>query len=265
MDISQSNWNSEKISHHYNKLNYIGKRLYIRRFETFWTTKKIIEVILKKKGSFLDVGIGQANFYRYLNYKKINVNYTGADISSFFVEKSKSMYPNVKFNLTDESLNDNLDSEYDFVYSRGVSIHQSSPFKFLENLINKSIKCCVFDIHTRDLGETIYDVDKSCQYIAGTWIPHIVVNFDELIKFLKKFEKIKNSRIEINKFYKILGGQKSRFLPKEMYDSKTGCAQTSVFIDLETDKEEFIFSNKQEILKKNFWYYKDIVFDLLNK
>ena len=57
----------------------------------------------------------------------------------------------------------------------------------------------------------------------------------------------------------------SRFLPKEMYNTKTGCAQTSVLIDLETDKEEFIFSSKQEVLKKNFWYYKDTFFDLLNK
>ena len=85
MQISESNWQSEEIYNHYNKLRYIGKHLYIKRFDAFFTTKQILNFILNNKGTLLDVGIGHANFYRYLELKKVRSDYTGADINPFFL------------------------------------------------------------------------------------------------------------------------------------------------------------------------------------
>ena len=76
----------------------------------------------------------------------------------------------------------------------------------------------------------------------------------------KRFIKI----IQINKNYKILGGQGSRYLPKEMYEAETGCAQTSISIDLETNKRKLEYSTEEEILKKNFGYYQAKLFDFFN-
>ena len=263
MKISERNWKSKEIHHHYNKLKYVGKNLYIYRFDNFFTTNKIISFINSEKVSLLDVGIGQANFYRYLSFKKFKIDYTGADINPYFVEKSKILFPNVKFKLTDEELKQNLENEYDFVYSRGVSTHQSDPLKFLNRIIDKAKKGCVFDINTRDLGSTVYDTEKSCQYISETWVPHIVLNFDELINFLNGNTKLKNAKIEINKNYKILGGQGSRYLPKEMYENKTKCAQTSISIDFECRKKEIIYSYDKETMRKNFKYFKALLLDSL--
>jgi len=72
------------------------------------------------------------------------------------------------------------------------------------------------------------------------WMPYIILNFDELINFLKDQKNVCN--IRVNKSYMVLGGQNYRYLEKDLYYKKTGTAETALLIDL---------SNKGENYKKN--------------
>jgi len=92
--ILVSNWNTEKISKHYDHLHkYLGKRTYNFRFGQFFTSKKILEVLKNKNQKVLDIGIGSGNLFRFLKINKINCDYTGADISEYFVTKATKLYP----------------------------------------------------------------------------------------------------------------------------------------------------------------------------
>ena len=62
------------------------------------------------------------------------------------------------------------------------------------------------------------------------WMPYIILNFDELINFLKDQKNVCN--IRVNKSYMVLWGQNYRYLEKELYYKKTGTAETALLIDL---------------------------------
>ena len=92
--ITENNWRKEKISYHYDYLHkYQGKRTYNSRFGQLFTSKKILEVLKNKNQKLLDVGIGLGNLFRFLKINKINCDYTGADISEYFVTKATKLYP----------------------------------------------------------------------------------------------------------------------------------------------------------------------------
>ena len=61
------------------------------------------------------------------------------------------------------------------------------------------------------------------------WMPYIVINTDELLDFIINVRK--PASIRINKSYEILGGNNYRYLPKDLYFSSAGGAETSILID----------------------------------
>ena len=84
-------------------------------------------------------------------------------------------------------------------------MHQVNPYNFLNNLIKKAKNVLVVELRSRDVGATENDVKKSYQKVNDVLLPYIVLNYDELKNFLIKNYKCKNSKIIINRNYKILG------------------------------------------------------------
>ena len=102
-------------------------------------------------------------------------------------------------------------------------------------------------LRTRDKGKTEFNSDVSCQmHYDKFWMPYIVINIDELIQIFKLNAFIKE--ILINKSYMILGGQNQRYIPKDLYFSEFGTAETTIVLKLDRSK---YFTNILKINEKS--------------
>ena len=89
-----------------------------------------------------------------------------------------------------------------------------------------------------------------------------MLNYQELKNFLLKKEFLKNSKITLNREYKVLGGKNSRFLEKDLYYKKTKTANTTIIIQLnkksKPDKIEISETFEESInfkKKKKYFYF----------
>ena len=126
--------------------------------------------------------------------------------------------------------------KFDIVYSRDTVLHQKDPWKFIDDLILKVKKHLILRLRTRNKGETILDLNRSCQLVPGEkWVPYIVLNYNELIQYLKKynFKLISTNRSKV-----VLGGKNNRFLDKALYLKETEGAETSIFASYEDGLEK---------------------------
>lgn len=76
-----------------------------------------------KNFSVLDVGAGLGDLYRFLKEKgwleKLNVKYTGLDISQAMVKMARQKFPEGNFKVQD-IFEENLSENYDFVVGSGI-------------------------------------------------------------------------------------------------------------------------------------------------
>lgn len=176
-----------------------------------------------------DVGCATGGFYRFFHHLAPNLEYLGFDISEAAVAHAKSIYPSGDFRLFDGNLKSLDTFKSDIVFCRDVVHHQTNPIEFLSDLYDATGRYLVLRVRTREKGNTIFDVDQSCQYTYGRWVPYIVFNTTELIELIGSFQPSPAQMI-IRRHPVVLGGQNSRLLPKELYYPETGTAETAVLI-----------------------------------
>jgi 2-polyprenyl-3-methyl-5-hydroxy-6-metoxy-1,4-benzoquinol methylase len=197
-----------------------------------------------KSPSLLDVGCATGTTYRFAKNKVgvDNFEYTGIDLSEAALKKARTIYPKGNFLLSNqEKLIDQLGKKFDVVFSRDTIMHQTDPKSFINDLMSVASKTLIVRLRTRDKGETDYNVETSCQmHYEKYWMPYIVMNFDELINIFSTFPGV--SKITANRSYETLGGLNHRYLPKELYFSNTGGAETSIQIEIDEN-----FSGKPTI------------------
>ena len=97
-------------------------------------------------------------------------------------------------------------------------------------MVQLATEAAILRIRTRDLGETVLDPELSCQRVYGSWVPFIVLNFEETVEAIKRSDNV--SQVSFYKHYQILGGHNGRYLPKECYHPETGTAETAVYVQL---------------------------------
>jgi len=242
-------WNTKCHLDKFNAWNYYSNSFFNYTFGSFYENKKMLELLDKDNNNLvLDVGCSSGYLLRYLlkNVSGFNIkNYLGVDISKSAIDFAQKKYGTNNFKVLD---NENLIFKdytvYDIVYSRDTILHQINPIQFINNLLKFSKNYTVLRLRTRDKGKTEFDSKYSCQmHYDKYWMPYIVINIDELIEIFKMSSFIKE--ISINKSYMILGGQNQRFLPKDLYFSASGTAETSIILKLDRSKD---FTN---ILKIN--------------
>lgn len=168
MSIIQNSWNNipKEISSKY--LDGVGNPSVGSRELLIAIIKKLSQ---KYGNKIIDIGCGNANLYKYLNEKKINIDYTGIDFSKNLIEAAKASYPENNFILDDVISLGSIHEKYNIaIYSHVVEM-LSSPeeslfhasnladiiiIRFFEPPIHK------FDsVHILDLNLT----DKKSPYI----------------------------------------------------------------------------------------------------
>lgn len=206
--------------------------------------------------TMLDVGCATAPAYRYLKRNGLNgkVKYLGLDLSGPAVTRAQSIHPEARFEVTaGDPLVSKFPERFDLVYSRDTVLHQESPYTFLDDLLAVTGKVLILRLRTRDTGETCFDVESSCQFhYEQFWMPYIVLNIDELLDNLKGNERVR--KIRFNRSYEVLGGNNQRFLPKNLYESATGGAETSLMIELgEPVADDFCEVIVDNVLEGHNW------------
>ena len=264
-------WDKEEHKKAFDIWNTMSKSYFKFLFGCFYENKYLINHLKKNPNlSLLDVGCATGQLLRYLKLKKVLVDYFGVDISESCIQKAQEIHEKNCFKkITTQNLAKQLDEKkYDVVYSRDVVIHQLEPYKFLKSLIDITRDTLILRLRTRDLGSTVYDPELACQLAPGEkWVPIMILNYDELIKFLKSLSIFK--KVVVNRSYTILGGQNSMFLDKNLYLKKTGTAETVIILSIDRNiKEEFKLYESSTIEGHNYLKkhkYREIFFKVLNK
>ena len=237
LSLTHIGWDTRDHLKEFDHWNRMNNYEFVFKYGSFEEHKYLKEKLKDfKNPSILDFGCatGTTNKYLRLIAKNINYTYKGVDISKPSIEKAKKYYGNKEFELIDQTSNFLDKNKFDIVYSRDTVLHQTDPYKFINSLLIATKKSLILRLRTRDNGATIFDIDKSCQlHYDNYWMPYIILNFDELLNFLKNHKKVCN--IRVNKSYMVLGGQNYRYLEKELYYKKTGTSETSLLIDLSDD------------------------------
>jgi len=267
-------WDTKSHLDNFNPWNYYSNSFFNYTFGSFYENKKMIELLNKNNNSILDVGCASGYLLRYIlkNVSGFNTkNYLGVDISKSAIEFAKKKYGITNFRVLDnENLNFNESVLYDIVYSRDTIQHQVDPLQFINNLLKLSKNYIVLRLRTRDKGKTEFNSEHSCQmHYDKYWMPYIVINIDELIEIFKMNAFIEE--VSINKSYMILGGQTQRFLPKDLYFSESGTAETSIILKLDRSKNLTNILKINETLEKEGQNYisenrfKFLIYRILNK
>lgn len=241
MSISETHrgWSTKSHLNVFDRWNKMGNSEFLFKYGSFKEQsffKKTIQT--NKSPTILDFGCatGTAKRFLKLSFKENQYQYKGVDISSPVIERAKKLYSESEFELIDKNSNFLKSNKFDIVYSRDTVLHQEKPYDFIDSLLNSAKKSLILRLRTRDIGATIFDKNLSCQmHYDNYWMPYIVLNIDELINFF--FEKKRVKSIIINKSYEVLGGHNQRYLPKDLYFKKSGCAETSILIHLGKDKD----------------------------
>lgn len=249
LSLTHIGWDTQDHLKEFDHWNSMNNHEFIFKYGSFEEQKYLKERILDfENPSILDFGCatGTTNKYLRLSTKNKNYKYKGVDISKPSIQKAIAYYGKKEFELIEQN-SDFLDkNKFDIVYSRDTVLHQNDPYKFLKSLLQATNKSLILRLRTRDNGATIFDINNSCQlHYENYWMPYIILNFDELINFLKDQDNVCN--IRVNKSYVVLGGQNYRFLEKDLYYKKTGTAETSLLIDLSNNDN----NNKKNIKIEN--------------
>jgi 2-polyprenyl-3-methyl-5-hydroxy-6-metoxy-1,4-benzoquinol methylase len=200
----------------------------------FLENKFLLDAISTERSStILDVGCATGTTVRWLKIHGLfdPSKYLGIDLGGSIIDRAKELYPDSKFEKVRPNAIHNMSDKYQIVFSRDTIPHQTDPFTFIGALLNCCSKTLIVRLRTRDKGVTVLDENLSCQsYAKKFWMPYIVLNIDELVEYFTSHPFV--SSIKISRSYEILGGEHGRYLPKELYFSEAGGAETIVKVQL---------------------------------
>lgn len=182
-------------------------------------------------GKLFEIGCATGELYRYIDNYRSDFNYLGFDISEPAIRRAKQKYPKGNFHRLTNGFEEIVQKfgQPEVVWCRDVVLHQDDPYYFLDNLINLAKEAALIRLRTRDVGDTVFDTQISCQlHWDKFWVPYIVVNTDEMIRRIEAHKDVR--KVVICRAYEVLGGHNYRVLPKELYFTGSGTAETALFI-----------------------------------
>ncbi len=259
-DVSETAaWGDQAHAKVFDYLSKMPKCLVKKHYESFNEGRLLKKFQDDIKGkTFFEIGCATGELYRYINIFMKQFDYYGFDISEPGIKRAKEKYPQGQFNLITAGF-EGIVSEYekpDVVWCRDVVLHQENPYAFIDELIDLSDNIIILRVRTRDVGETETDSKISCQlHWDKIWVPYIILNTDEMIEKIKSHEDV--NKIIVSRSYEVLGGHNSRYLPKDLYYSEAGTAETAVFIQKgkrSTDNNvEVQFDDSPDRVKYNYF------------
>lgn len=204
-----------------------------KRFESYSEVRLLHDYLYANltAKSLYEVGCATGEFSRYVTRYLPRLNYRGFDISRPALARAAQKYGADRFARLETGLDGFVPRHgtADVVFCRDVILHQSDPFAFLQQLLPIARGALALRLRTRDQGATFMDPELSCQFHYDShWVPYIVINTGELLSALARDRGVR--RIIVSRRYEVLGGHNFRYLPKDLFYSSTGGAETAVMI-----------------------------------
>lgn len=128
-----------------NSLNKILKQGWGSKSSQILRFKILSEIGSLKNKSILDIGCGMGDFFIYIKKKGI-LNYTGIDISDYFINYSKNKFKekNVNF-ICGNFLTHKFDKKYDYIFLSGtlnLKLKKNENMKIAKKFLNKAYNIC---------------------------------------------------------------------------------------------------------------------------
>jgi len=225
-------WNEENHAVLFDTLSIYPDFLVKKHYELFNEVRFLKEYQHEISGiTLFEIGCATGEFYRYLNKNMSRFNYHGMDVSKPAIARAKEKYGDRNFTRIDQDKEMTFKDpdRPDVIFCRDVVQHQERPYEFLDWLIQSAKEAVFLRVRTRDVGETVFDPNISCQlHRYKHWEPFIVLNTEEMIGRIKSHESI--DKIVIGRRYEPLGGRIFRYLPKELYFFEAKSAETAIYI-----------------------------------
>ncbi len=236
-----ADWQHERHARHFDGRAALSDGDLVRNFASFNDVRLLGERLDRARPvTLLEVGCATGEFYRYLRLVHPQVRYCGIDISHAAIARAKEKYPKARIvpvepqaKLAEVIERLGLAGRPEFVWCKDVLHHQTDPFGLLCELLGAAAEGVVLRTRTRDVGPTVLDPERSCQYHYDGWMPYLVINLQELIDDIRR--QASQAEVMVYRHRMVLGGRENRFLPKECYLPETGTAETAVGVLYRTD------------------------------
>ena len=113
-------------------LNWGSSKSQIKRF------KVLAEIGINSGDKVLDVGCGLSDFYAWSKKKKLQIKYTGLDMTPGMIKKSKKKFPKINF-LQGTIDQFNIKSHnFDYIIASGIFVYvKNNPDKYIKKTVSK--------------------------------------------------------------------------------------------------------------------------------
>lgn len=172
---------------------------------------EIIKYIsLDENSSVLDIGCGNGELYKFLNFSGFKGSYTGFDINDSLLNQAKQRYKNIDVQNVD-ILNHTIDKKYDYVIVSGMfssnygqdMLWMYDMIKAMYNLTDKKVIINTISSYVNFQDEDIFYTDptKLLDFTIKNLSPHVIIehgaipyNFTIVIDKSKQWQSINNER-----------------------------------------------------------------------
>ncbi len=233
-------WQDERHAERFDFRHHLDDRNLRRAYEAFNDVRLLTQWLDARRRparqvTLLEVGCATGEFSRYLRIRDPGIAYYGIDISASAIARAREKDASARFGLVDPTMSLTeamrtlgLTQRPEIVYSKDVVHHQTDPWGFISQLLGGASELLVMRLRTRDVGETVLDPERSCQYHYDGWMPYIVLNLQQMIDHI--LGQAPRCELRVLRHHMVLGGREGRFLPKECYLRATGTAETAVAV-----------------------------------
>ena len=180
-DISEKEaWNDQTHAKEFDYMSSEPNFILKKHYESFGEGK-----LLKSwkphngRGLLFEVGCATGELYHYIHKYRSDLDYMGFDISEPAIQRAKQKYPERKFYKLIRDMDEIADrfGQPEAVWCRDVVLHQEDPYLFLDKLIDLAKEALFVRLRTRDIGDTEFNTNISCQlHWDKFWVPYIVLN-----------------------------------------------------------------------------------------
>jgi SAM-dependent methyltransferase len=191
-DVNPSN---DKIAHKdsriedrvtaWNDSAYVEKFAHKEAKDFFPSERHFLASLGPGISSVLDIGCSSGRFLELLHTNRLDVAYTGIDISERAIQSACALYPEATFHAGD-ALNLSLGGAYDLVNATGVFQHEPRFEGLLDRMIDWSSRYVLFDVKLAALDSHLVDIDKAHSTIGGNRVPFIILNTESFLEYLAK-------------------------------------------------------------------------------
>jgi SAM-dependent methyltransferase len=242
-DEIYAHWDSEDHVVTFDMPTHMDHWTWIWHWNQFNYTK-LARLVLPSVASITEVGCATGEYIRFLRKIGYRGDYIGYDVSCPAINRAQKKLPSERFLAVDPEFS-NYDVA-DLVIAIDVGLHQPDPFQFHQRLFSRAKRFLLLKERTTDTCPTSKDWKGSCAWGSSAWVPWMVLNTQDVLRFWKKLGA---KQVVLARSYHPLAGLGLRHLPKYLYPDSARTAATSILVskDMKVLEDDFaVFLDQPE-------------------